>query len=124
MTAEERFEGILAELDAVSDPAMIRNPATAQGRAAEWLLRGDAFFLCPGSPKLVQRYVMATIYFSTNGDSWFQCSGNPMANDDCGNEIPFLGDTQFLAPVHECNWAGLRCNSDMCITEVEFGKLH
>lgn len=67
----------------------------------------------------MQRWVLAVIYYSTNGDSWLKCSAGGEASDLCGAEDPFVGKSRFLAPVSECQWAGISC-IDGCVTEIEF----
>ncbi len=125
MTAEDRAEEILFTLVDISSPALLSDPTTPQGRAFRWLVDEDAFYVCPSDNTcdVVQRFVLAVVYFSTNGEAWFQCSGNRAASDDCGNDFPFdQGQSRFLAPVSECNWAGIRCSEDLCVTDIEFGK--
>lgn len=116
---EQRIIEILAQLDAAADPLDVRNTAIPQGKATTWLLLDDDYHICPDDPKVVQRWALAVIYYSTNGDSWFQCSSNPTANDACGFDAPFVGDARFLSGVFECLWAGISC-IDGCVTEIEF----
>jgi hypothetical protein len=120
MSSIERITQILALLDSVADPALIRNNNVPQGQATTWLLTQDARQVCPDDPKILQRWTLAVVYFSTNGDSWFQCSANPNAVDNCGVSAPFQGETRFLSSSNECQWAGLSC-IDGCVTEIEFG---
>lgn len=123
MTAEDRAEEILFTLVDISSPALLSDPTTPQGRAFRWLVDEDAFYVCPSDNTcdVVQRFVLAVVYYSTNGEAWFQCSGNRAASDDCGNDFPFdQGQSRFLAPVSECNWAGIRCSEDLCVTDIEF----
>ena len=125
MTAEDRAEEILFTLVDISSPALLSDPTTPQGRAFRWLVDEDAFYVCPSDNTcdVVQRFVLAVVYYSTNGEAWFQCSSNRAASDDCGNDFPFdQGQSRFLAPVSECNWAGIRCSGDLCVTDIEFGK--
>lgn len=125
MTAEDRAEEILFTLVDISSPALLSDPTTPQGRAFRWLVDEDAFYVCPSDNTcdVVQRFVLAVVYYSTNGEAWFQCSSNRAASDDCGNDFPFdQGQSRFLAPVSECNWAGIRCSEDLCVTDIEFGK--
>jgi hypothetical protein len=124
MPEEDRIAGILARLDAIADPAKIRDNSTPQGLATTWLLEEDGEFrVCPQDDvcSFEQRWVLAVIYFSTGGPAWFQCSANPAADDDCGAEEPFVGDTRFLSDTSECNWAGISCVQG-CVTEIEFEK--
>lgn len=123
ITEDERIEQILAILDAVANPNDIRNNSLPQGLATSWIISEDEYQVCPDDMKLVQRWALAVVYFSTNGNEWFQCAAattNP--TDDCGAETPFvLGEDRFLSGVNECGWAGINC-SDGCVTQLEFGK--
>jgi hypothetical protein len=119
MTQEERKAAILAMLDAVANPVLIRDDSTPQGKATTWLIDNDSWQGCPDDPKLVQRWVLAVMYFSTNGDNWYQCSASLTSTDICGSEDPFVGATRFLAPVQECAWAGISCINN-CVTQVEY----
>lgn len=102
---------ILATLGSgVSDANSLATSGTPQNLAAEWLIDGDDFHVCPSDEKMVQRYVMALFYYSTEGNSWSTCSEN---DTDCAG-------TPYLSPVHECEWVGSACNSDQCITEIIF----
>jgi hypothetical protein len=118
ITPEERTARILAELDAVGDPDLIRDLGTPQGLAADWLINEDPRLVCPGDEKLVQRWAVAVMYFSTDGGDWFQCSAD--GTDPCGDVEPFVGKRRFLSPFSECQWAGITCDVDGCVTEVEF----
>jgi hypothetical protein len=117
-TPEERSVRILSVLDSVANPISLRDPDSIQGKAADWLIGQDEYLLCPEDPKLVQRFALAVIYFATNGDDWLQCSAD--GTDLCGFEDPFVGDSRFLSADNECSWAGITCDPDMCVTEIEF----
>jgi hypothetical protein len=117
-TADERIQQILAQLDAVSDPTLIRDDTTPHGRATDWLINQDFRQVCPDNDKLIQRWVMALIYFSTNGDDWDKCSAS--GSDSCGTENPFRNKRRFLSSFSECQWAGITCNVQRCVTEIEF----
>jgi hypothetical protein len=103
-------------LDQVADAGLIRDPSTPQGQATEWIMN-DNDESCPDDPKLIQRWALAVMYFSTEGDAWELCSDNPAT--PCGVP-PFVGDNPFLSNVNECEWAGIRCNTDGCVTAIEF----
>ena len=122
VSADVREQLILEILDNAADPDAIRDITTAQGEATEWLLNGDFRKLCPDTPKILQRWVLAVTYFSTGGNDWLKCSANFLANDDCGNEEIFGNKTRFLSGFSECEWAGITCSDDICVTEIEFGK--
>jgi len=94
---------------------------------------------------LVQRYVVATFYFATEGDDWNKCTAADDfddegsvgdANDNCDRIVtPFgvgndrVGDTStdaWLGPVNECEWGGIACwgedtaNLNLCIDQLDF----
>jgi hypothetical protein len=121
ISEEERISQILDILDSVADPNEIRDNNTPQGLATTWIIAQDSYDICPDNPKLVQRWTLAVMYFSTNGDQWFQCSADPDANDACGAESPFEGKQRFLSNIQECEWAGISCIND-CVTEIEYGR--
>jgi hypothetical protein len=120
MTPEQRSQIILDILDGVADPTLIRNITTPQGMATDWLINQDVRQLCPHNPKIVQRWAVAVIYFSTGGNEWLKCGA--LGIDPCGFENPFVEKRRFLSGFSECQWAGISCNSDSCVTEIEFGK--
>ena len=123
MSDEERVRQIFARLDVVANPNEIRDIATPQGKATTWFIEQDEFNACPNDGcEFIQRWALAVIYFSTNGDGWFECSGNPLATDPCGTVRPFRGKERFLSSDTECDWAGITCNIEGCVTKIEFGK--
>lgn len=71
-------------LDRVSDSEIFLNPLSPQSRAKAWVLSGNG-------PATVQRYILAVIYFSLQGDGWRQRKG-------------------WLNPISECYWKGITCN--------------
>jgi hypothetical protein len=119
ISEQERVLAILAILDAIADPNLIRDINTPQGLATTWIIQDDEWRGCPDDPKIIQRWTMAVFYFSTNGDDWTKCSANTNAVDLCGSEEPFIAKKRFLSPVQECAWAGVSC-IDGSVTEVEY----
>ena len=122
LTEEERVQQILALLDTLANPDEIRDVSTPQGKATTWIIEQDTLKACPDDTcAFVQRWSLAVIYYSTNGDDWFECSANPNASDPCGTVRPFRGKDRFLSSVSECDWAGITCNTQGCVTEIVFG---
>ena len=98
-----------------------------------WLVHYDDAILCPPSVRLVegggveirtleimrikQRYVMAALYYSLNGDGWSNCSADRHLftdNDEkdvgeCLNQDGTEG-IRFLDFRHECTWFGISCD--------------
>ena len=68
---------------------------TPQFLAANWIVNEDARELQADDPSLIQRYILAILYFATNGSEW-----------DCF----FTNDTvAFLDENDECGWFGMTC---------------
>ena len=111
-------------LEVVSDPDDLNTPGTPQNSAMEWLINLDPAYTCPHDPLLVQRYVMAVFYYSTEGADWARCSApedfdDPDsvadANQNCGS------GNAWLTPDDECAWGGLRCNVDSEMERMDIG---
>jgi len=79
----------------VSDESALLQPSSPQGMAASWIIYDDELQLDSSDPSLLQRYAMAVLYFSTNGDNW--------QRDDAG--------AAFLSNVSACDWSGISCTS-------------
>jgi len=121
-TRRQMIFNILTVDNDVTPAAEINDVGSSANLAFEWLVGEDALYLCPDEPKIIQRYVLAKIYFQSNGDDWLQCSrpGNVCAPGS--SDFGPLGGEDWLSPVNECDWAFLRCNNDNCITHIEVGK--
>ena len=122
MSYDLRSSMIMSIVQEISNLNLLTDMTSPQGKALDWLINKDAAFLCPDEPKLIQRYVLAVLYYSTNGENWFQCSASSVIGDDCGKEEPFVNKTHFLDESNECLWAGIRCSETQCVTQIEFGK--
>ena len=102
LSNDERYGELQKELGVVS-MSDLRDMSTPQGKAFNWIASLDEMQLCPGDDRLIQRYVVVVLYFSTNGGGW---------NDK----------TSWLNPATECEWAGLTCNLVGEIVGVELSK--
>ena len=62
---------------------------TPQNAALNWLATTDQRQLVPDDPHLIQRYVLATLYFATNADEWPTGDGwtDPAVESGTGEEI-------------------------------------
>ena len=86
-----RRSGIIDHLinAGISTESLLTTSGTPQNKALEWLVTDEFRIPIPDTPKkfsrFVERYVLAVLYFSTNGDRW-------------------IYDMMFLAPVDHCNW--------------------
>jgi Leucine Rich Repeat len=55
---------------------------------------------------VIQRFVLALIYFEMNGDEWINCRAASSATPgECTN------GTQWLDASHECEWYGITCDA-------------
>uniref|UniRef100_A0A7S4AAL6 L domain-like protein n=1 Tax=Pseudo-nitzschia australis TaxID=44445 RepID=A0A7S4AAL6_9STRA len=62
----------------------LQDPSTPQGKALEWLESSINIGIST-EQRLLQRYVLATFYYSTNGDDW-------------------VNNSAWLSELDECNW--------------------
>jgi len=118
-------------LNSVSEPSLIGTPGTPQNRAYTWLVDLDTRYLCPDDPDLVQRYVMAVFYYSTNGNRWDECSApsdfssaESIATANLNCNIPNAAAWAWLTPSNECIWGGVECKpvGDGSVVKIDFGK--
>jgi hypothetical protein len=162
ISPEERAAQIRELLSTVSDSSLFDDQTTPQARALNWITNEDTIepVLCPNQSgegckmgvrvnTLVQRYILATFYFATQGDKgWDECDApadfNNPADVDAANAactkmaLPFFGRPDkrvgamstdaWLTPVNECQWGGVACwgadtpGLNLCIDQLDFGK--
>jgi hypothetical protein len=101
-------ELLLSRLEPLTG-SRIREKGTPEEGAMEWLVNTDPLqldFEKTSLDELVQRYVLATLYFATNGKSWNQ-------------------QYNFLSMDHVCLWhtfeqdAGVTCNDNNDVTSIK-----
>lgn len=97
-----REEAIMDLLGPISPD--LDDPSTPAGEAAEWILNGDPAMPDPfrDPDAVVDRFVLATFYYSTGGEQW--------RNNDA-----------WLSEEDACDWFGVRCDGDT-IVELNMGK--
>ena len=87
---QQRLKDIVAT---VSDPAIIEDQSTPQGKATNWLLFDDQLWLNPGhgtsEQRVIQRYALAVFFFST-GDSVALRGGGWLSGEECAAK-PWFG---------------------------------
>jgi len=87
-TREEYLIGILSQ---ITDPPLINDLATPQGKAFEWIVNGDPLDFDPCTyPTIEQRYGLAVFFYATEGASW-------------------TNNEQWLGAAGECTWFGVSC---------------
>ena len=76
---------------------VVLDPNTAQGKAFAWLKEVDGpnqTFL--SDSEMVERYVIALLYFILNGQNWLQSD-------------------EFLSHLQVCNWFGVKCSNESVV---------
>jgi hypothetical protein len=115
----ERLQAVLDSLRVVTgDSENIGVTSSPQYRAALWLADDDSFVrdqkLTPQDTKFLQRYALATMYYSLGGDDW----------DDCGEQSSSCGSDPSVKPwlsaSDECEWKYLKCSDGVLVDEASF----
>lgn len=114
--------GILDQLELIVGTEVLKDPSGPHYRAKEWLINEDPMQLSPQDANLVQRYLLAVIYFKfREKGSWLSC-GAPTEeepDDFClfqklinifPREYRSVASYRWLSGNHECSWAGLFCD--------------
>jgi hypothetical protein len=101
MSSDERLQSIRDELASISDRVLLDNAQSSQFEALKWVTLLDTATLCPGNGRLLQRYILALLYFQLTGDNWTTCSRIASTNCDA---------SRFLSSDNECNWGGIQCD--------------
>jgi hypothetical protein len=124
LSIHSRSQAILTLIGSlVSNPELtLVTQVGPQYQAFVWLVHFDDAILCPPSSKdnermvqrILQRYTLASLYFSMNGNEWTNCPSSRKFFDDstrtvgvCDNAVRFLDES------HECNWYGITCAGDV-----------
>lgn len=84
-------------------------PGSTQDVAYQWLVNEDELQVCPDQLLDVrQRYVMALLYFATDGDNWISCArSSPDSVSNCPSEY-----AAFLSGVNVCLWLNVTCSQN------------
>lgn len=108
--------------------AFVKGWETVQEDALQWLIDDSCDCgrtVCWDDAQYIQRYILATFYYSTNGDKWETCSqpSNIRSQKQCqlGDRSQYANQNGFrwLTCNDECGWGGLSCESgpDSTITD-------
>jgi hypothetical protein len=135
---------IIEILGVISGDSITTN-GTPQNDALLFVLNEDDGRVCPNDPdcgesRVINRYEMALLYFSTDGDEWTNCAADDTSSDCITGGVtgddgfPACLDGSFarwLSSESECDWCGLSCNNvddlspstDGCrTTDIQLGK--
>ena len=113
----DRISKIRAIISEVSSLSAVDTTGTDQNLAYEWLISDsdDSLFVCPGDKQIVlERYILAVLYFATSGDGWDKCNRI--------NECIGTGSQSYLSKASVCEWFGIECENG-AVSEVKLGKL-
>lgn len=103
---KELYDLICLRLGSKEDCDNLLDTETARGQAFEWLFSNDALEFLTNEKK-VQRYALATHYYSANGAAWTSNSGWLSNIDEClWATSAFLscdGDGQYISLVLDSN---------------------
>lgn len=96
-SAEMKAQSFIETVSTISAPSALADINSPQSKAAAWIATSQG--ICPSDANVLQRYVLAVLYFATNGESW----------------IDQLG---FLSSANECEWTGIDCDSSGKVTSI------
>mmetsp|Transcript_44125 Transcript_44125/g.86568 ORF Transcript_44125/g.86568 Transcript_44125/m.86568 type:complete len:388 (-) Transcript_44125:578-1741(-) len=108
LSAKSRVLIDAAISSAVVDPSTLDDPSSPQARAAAWLVENyvalDPCANGPSTAKAAQRFVLATLYFSTGGDVFWR--------DTLG----------WLGTGDECLWGGVECGDAGIVVKLDMDE--
>lgn len=114
--------GIIEQLELIVGSEVLMDPSSPYSRAKDWIIFEDPLQLVALDSNLVQRYVLAVVYFKLHEEGdWVSCNApsEEEPDDFClyqklVNIFPFeyrsIPWYRWLSGNHECNWAGLECD--------------
>jgi len=104
LTPSSRKNAILTIVTELTDSETFEDEASPQSLALDWILNIDGAQLCPDDNNAIkQRYILAVVYYSTNGDNWNLCSQNSECPD--GNS--------YLSSEDVCTWYRITCENGL-----------
>mmetsp|Transcript_47787 Transcript_47787/g.70724 ORF Transcript_47787/g.70724 Transcript_47787/m.70724 type:complete len:1068 (+) Transcript_47787:143-3346(+) len=120
----------------------VTKEGTPQYKARKWITNDDPMKLLYDDHSVIQRYILALIYFALGGDDWGKCSRDENSNECkyvCYTESHCIVESQcdaqsydnfgigtcygfpYLSGESECNWGGVVCDYDGDVVEIELG---
>jgi hypothetical protein len=111
--SSQGFVDVMNAVSNITSTETFMDQSSPQYKAAKFMSEEDPSGIRPVTdPRFLQRYALATFFFSTNGDIWKRC--NP------GNLCP--GSlSRWLSDSDECTWMGLFCNEDKFAIQIKIG---
>ena len=96
-SAEMKAQSFADIISEVSPLSTLPETSSPQSKAAAWLMTDQG--ICPSDANVLQRYILAVLYFATKGESWMDQLG-------------------FLSSANECEWAGIKCDSSGKVANI------
>ena len=108
--------------------------------ALDWIINKDPLQLGPMDANLLQRYILVFFYFHTSRQGPWAICNPPQGNQaemcryryfsypptalTTRDEFPDAETitNRWLIESHECDWAGIDCNSNDKVTRIALGK--
>jgi hypothetical protein len=87
--------------------AAFNNPASPQSKAFSWMLRDPNFGTFSPS-RMRQRFALASLYYTTNGDDWWTGNYTNSQSTIRGGLMPWMSYMD-----HECDWYHQRSSDTM-----------
>jgi hypothetical protein len=122
--------GIQEQLELIVGFEKLNDPESPHYHALNWIVNDDPMQLSPNDANLVQRFLLATFYFSTHEEGdWLSCNA-PVGEEDqfcffkqlvdvfplAYRDIPWV---RWLSVPHECLWAGVFCDENDEVRSID-----
>lgn len=113
---EGRFADIMEILEGVSHTSDLETQESSQNLALNWIVNQDEFHVSSSNPgKLIQRYIVALVYFAMRGEQWEQDLGFLSDQDECTWAM-----VEPSAVVGDIKLAGVSCNEEGKVAQLRF----
>jgi hypothetical protein len=103
---QSRFDQLVAILSPISGAATFNDSSSPQHKAAWWLASTDGLeldFSLEVFDKVVQRYILALLYYALDGDNW-------------------TSRKNYVTDSASCLWGGTSCDAEGLVIEIDLGS--
>jgi hypothetical protein len=127
--------GIREEIETLIGAEELESFESPYTKALDWITHKDPMALVPADVNFFQRYIMAYLYFATTVKGPWRSCNPPVGRElefcyfevlDKTESIPPTFDrkqaTRWLTSVHECSFAGVKCDSNKRVLELLLSK--
>ena len=98
-----------------SGPLVFEDPTSPQYKAADFIANVVEYrSTITDDAMLGDFYAVSVFYFSTGGDSWYECS---QGSDNCPEGVSWMSSN-----VTYCDWKWIACNEGSRIVDIIFSK--